>query len=141
MLTYITIGTNDFQRSVDFYEAVFKVLGYSRQPAWTEGWAMWGDEVNPDEGFSFCICPPFDGNLATAGNGTMFAFNADNADLVRRFHATGLLAGGKNEGVPGTRTAYGPDFYVAYLRDPDGHKLACVCRDYSPEADNYTVEE
>ncbi|MDE8558013.1 lactoylglutathione lyase [Pantoea agglomerans] len=141
MLTYITIGTNCHQRSVDFYDTVFKVLGYSRLPARTEGWAMWGDENNPDKGFSFCICPPFDGHPATSGNGTMFAFSADNAELVRRFHAAGLLAGGENEGAPGTRTAYGSDFYVAYLRDPDGHKLACVCRGYSPEADNYTDEE
>lgn len=43
MLAYITIGTNNFQRSVDFYDAIFKVLGYSRLPAWTESWAMWGD--------------------------------------------------------------------------------------------------
>jgi hypothetical protein len=71
----------------------------------------------------------------------MFAFRADNADIVRRFHAAGLRAGGKNEGVPGTRTAYGPDFYVAYLRDPDGHKLACVCQHYSPDADKVSGEE
>jgi hypothetical protein len=45
MLAYITIGTNDFQRSVDFYEAIFKVLGYSRLPAWTESWAMWGMKI------------------------------------------------------------------------------------------------
>lgn len=54
MLTYITIGTNDLQRAVAFYDAIFNVLGYSRLPAWTEDWAMWGDENNPDEGFSFC---------------------------------------------------------------------------------------
>ncbi|BEK74207.1 VOC family protein [Enterobacter asburiae] len=141
MLTYITIGTNDLQRAAAFYDAIFNVLGYSRVPAWTEDWAMWGDENNPDEGFSFCICPPFDRQPATAGNGTMFAFRADNAELVRRFHAVGLLAGGKSEGMPGTRTAYGPDFYVAYLRDPDGHKLACVCQHYSPEADEYSKEQ
>ncbi|TBO73891.1 VOC family protein, partial [Klebsiella quasipneumoniae subsp. similipneumoniae] len=47
MLAYITIGTNDFQRSVDFYDAIFNVLGYSRLPAWTESWAMWGDKNNP----------------------------------------------------------------------------------------------
>lgn len=41
MLAYITIGTNDFQRSVDFYDAIFNVLGYSRLPAWTDSWAMW----------------------------------------------------------------------------------------------------
>ncbi|HDS2795165.1 TPA: VOC family protein [Enterobacter asburiae] len=141
MLTYITIGTNDLQRAAAFYDAIFKVLGYSRLPAWTKDWAMWGDENNPDEGFSFCICPPFDRQPATAGNGTMFAFRAANAELVRRFHAAGLLAGGKSEGMAGTRTAYGPDFYVAYLRDPDGHKLACVCQHYSPEADTFPCEE
>ncbi|MEP8536867.1 VOC family protein [Enterobacter asburiae] len=141
MLTYITIGTNDFQRATAFYDAIFKVLGYSRLPAWTKDWAMWGDENNPDEGFSFCFCPPFDRQPATAGNGTMFAFRAANAEIVRRFHAAGLLAGGKSEGMPGTRTAYGPDFYVAYLRDPDGHKLACVCQHYSPEADTFPDEE
>lgn len=141
MLTYITIGTNDLQRAAAFYDAIFKVLGYSRLPAWTKDWAMWGDENNPDEGFSFCICPPFDRQPATAGNGTMFAFRAANAELVRRFHAAGLLAGGKSEGMPGTRTAYGPDFYVAYLRDPDGNKLACVCQHYSPETDEYSKEQ
>lgn len=116
MLAYITIGTNDFQRAVNFYDAIFNVLGYSRLPAWTDSWAMWG-------------------------NGTMFAFRANSAEIVRRFHAAGLRAGGKDEGVPGTRTAYGPDFYVAYLRDPDGHKLACVCQHYSPDADKLSGEE
>lgn len=51
VLTYITIGTNNFQRAVGFYDAVFKVLGYTRLPAWTEGWAMWGEENNSDEGY------------------------------------------------------------------------------------------
>ncbi len=81
MLTYITIGTNDLQRAAAFYDAIFKVLGYSRLPAWTKDWAMWGDENNPDEGFSFCICPPFDRQPATAGNGTMFAFRAATRSL------------------------------------------------------------
>ena len=141
MLAYITIGTNDFQRAVNLYDAIFNVLGYSRLPARTDSWAMWGNENHPDDEFSFCICPPFDQQPATAGNGTMFAFRADSAEIVRRFHAAGLRAGGKDEGVPGTRTAYGPDFYVAYLRDPDGHKLACVCQHYSPDADKLSGEE
>ncbi|WP_437891265.1 VOC family protein [Phytobacter sp. V91] len=140
MLTYITIGTNNFQRAANFYDAVFKVLGYVRLPAWSEDWAMWGDENNPDEGFCFCVCPPFDCQPAMPGNGTMFAFRADSASLVRRFHSTGILAGGRDEGLPGTRAAYGPDFYVAYLRDPDGHKLACVCQPYSPETDKSVKE-
>jgi hypothetical protein len=48
---------------------------------------MWGNENHPDDEFSFCICPPFDQQPATAGNGTMFAFRADSAEIVRRFHA------------------------------------------------------
>ena len=71
----------------------------------------------------------------------MFAFQADNAEIVRQFHAAGLLAGGQNEGAPGTRPAYGPDFYVAYLRDPDGNKLACVCQHYSPATDKFVKPE
>ncbi|EBX5888779.1 glyoxalase [Salmonella enterica subsp. enterica] len=70
----------------------------------------------------------------------MFAFKANNADLVRRFHAAALLAGGEDEGMPGTRIAYGSDFYVAYLCDPDGHKLACVCQPYFPEMDKFVKE-
>lgn len=69
VLAYITLGTNDFKRSVEFYDAVLTVLGYSRLPAWTESWVMWGDENNPDEGFSFCLCPTFDSHSATAGTG------------------------------------------------------------------------
>lgn len=45
---------------------------------------------------------------------------------VRQFHSVGLAHGGTNEDPPGIRELYGPSFYVAYLRDPDGHKLACV---------------
>ena len=62
MLPYITIGTNNFQRSVDFYDAIFKVLGYSRLPAWTESWAMWGVKASQvhaphtDPTFMLLIC-------------------------------------------------------------------------------------
>jgi catechol 2,3-dioxygenase-like lactoylglutathione lyase family enzyme len=68
MLTYITIGTNDLQRAAAFYDAIFNVLGYSRLPAWTRT-GQCGEMKNPDEGFSFCIWPPFDGQPATAETG------------------------------------------------------------------------
>ncbi|WP_426347482.1 VOC family protein [Cronobacter universalis] len=133
MLMYTTIGTNHLDRMTAFYDAIFDVLGIPRIPSWTEGWATWGESLG--EGFSFCICPPFNKKPATAGNGTMFSFKASSAEEVRKFHAAGLRNGGTDEGKPGVREAYGPDFYVAYLRDPDGHKLACVCYPFSPESD------
>ncbi|ELY7392218.1 VOC family protein [Cronobacter universalis] len=133
MLMYTTIGTNHLDRMTAFYDAIFDVLGIPRIPSWTEGWATWGEPLG--EGFSFCICPPFNKKPATAGNGTMFSFKASSAEEVRKFHVAGLRNGGTDEGKPGVREAYGPDFYVAYLRDPDGHKLACVCYPFSPESD------
>ena len=65
----------------------------------------------------------------------MFAFKADSAEQVRAFHTAGLLNGGSDEGAPGTRSSYEPEFYVAYLRDPDGNKLAAVFHRYEPPAD------
>ena len=66
-------------------------------------------------------------------NGTMIAFRAGSDAEVRAFHAAALEYGGTDEGAPGTRTYYQPSFYVAYVRDPDGNKLACVFHRYGAE--------
>jgi len=65
----------------------------------------------------------------------MMAFPVDSAAKVRQFHAAGLEHGGTDEGRPGTREWYAPDFYVAYLRDPDGNKLSCFYYHYDPAKD------
>lgn len=124
MLLYATLGTADLPRATRFYDAVMAVLDQPRFPEATEGWAGWGN--NYDQGFSLWLCPPFDGAAVSAGNGTMLAFRARDAAQVRDFHAAGMAHGGQDEGAPGLRPQYGPGFYAAYLRDPDGHKLACV---------------
>ncbi|MFN3824220.1 MAG: VOC family protein [Pseudorhodobacter sp.] len=130
MLLYTTVGTNDLPRAVAFYDAIFDVLGHARLPDWADGWAAWGEDY--DAGFSFCLCPAFDGQAATPGNGTMFAFRAKSAAEVRQIHAAGLAHGGEDAGAPGTRVDYGPAFFVAYLRDPDGNKLAAVFHRHDP---------
>ena len=132
MLLYLTLGTSDLDRGVAFYDPVMAVLGHHRIDA-AEGWAGWGQDY--DTGISLWLCPPFDGQRATVGNGTMAAFQATSAAQVRAWHAAGLAHGGTDEGAPGLRDDYGPAFYVAYLRDPDGHKIACAFHRYSPESD------
>jgi predicted lactoylglutathione lyase len=77
------------------------------------------------------ICKPFDGAPATAGNGSMVALRAKNWLQVGAFHAAALANGGTSEGNPGLRLQYNPDFYAAYVRDPDGNKLAVVCRGFT----------
>ncbi len=133
MLLYTTLGTNDLPRALAFYDPVFQALGHARLPDWTGGWAAWGKDY--DNGISFCLCPPYDGQPATPGNGTMIAFRAADAAQVRRFHAAGLAHGGRDAGAPGLREDYGPQFYVAYLRDPDGNKLAAVFHPYDAAKD------
>jgi catechol 2,3-dioxygenase-like lactoylglutathione lyase family enzyme len=128
MFLYVTVGTNDLARSVAFYDALFAALGEPRLPDWTEGWAGWGKEY--DEGIGFWLCPPFDGAPATPGNGTMFAFPCPDALTVRSAWNAAMAAGGMDEGGPGLRPQYGARFYAAYLRDPEGNKIALVHHRY-----------
>jgi catechol 2,3-dioxygenase-like lactoylglutathione lyase family enzyme len=133
MTLYTTVGVSDLVRSTRFYDAVFATLGIRQSPGADAEWAGWGPSY--DGGVSFWICKPFDGNAPSPGNGTMVAFRARNAEEVRAFHAAALANGGKDEGQPGTREMYGPTFYVAYVRDPDGNKLACVYHRYDARQD------
>jgi catechol 2,3-dioxygenase-like lactoylglutathione lyase family enzyme len=120
----MTFGTSDLARAIRFYDAVLATIGVGRAPGWPKGWAGWGDAYG--EGVSFWVCPPYNGKLPTAGNGTMITLYARNEKEVHDFHAAALASGGSDEGPPGTRPYYDPTFYVAYVRDPDGNKLACA---------------
>ncbi|WP_370224784.1 VOC family protein [Pararhodobacter marinus] len=123
MLSYLTLGTGDLDRAQDFYDAVLGALGYARleNDANGRGYGLPGASHS-----GFWINEPYDRRPAGAGNGTMACFNAPSRAAVRAFHAAGLAHGGRDEGAPGLRD-YGPHFYAAYLRDPDGNKLSAVC--------------
>lgn len=131
---YVTVGVSDFARARRFYEAVFAAIGVPWNPAsdTAAGWAGWGPDY--DGGVSFWICPPFDGGAPSPGNGAMTAFRAASEAEVEAFHAAAIANGGTSEGAPGTRPYYEPSFYVAYVRDPDGNKLACVFHHHDPAA-------
>lgn len=126
MLSYVTIGADDVPRSARFYAAILAPLGYATTEA--------------ADGFEFAragglgtvyVRKPYDGREASVGNGSMTAFQAETHDLVRRLHAAGLAAGGSDEGAPGFRDAYSDRFYVGYLRDPVGNKIAIFCTNLS----------
>lgn len=135
MFTYTCLGSNDIVRAVRFYDATLGALGIARcytpdesNPEGRFGWGNYKDGA-ADE-LSLWVGPPFDGRPATVGNGVMIAFRADSWQAVDQFHALTLLHGGSSEGAPGLRPQYGADFYAAYVRDPDGNKLAAVCRGF-----------
>lgn len=133
MLTYVYFGTNDLDLAVRFYDAALGPLGMARcitsDPEWDLTSAGWGiyEEGGARE-LAFWIGKPFDRRPASVGNGSMIAFDAPSRKAVDEFHAAALAHGGRCDGPPGLRLHYGPDFYVAYVRDPDGNKVAAVCR-------------
>ncbi len=125
MIAYVTVGADDIQVAKRFYAAVLPALGYSVKEG-PEG-LSYALPATPGQGPvlpDFYVKPTFDGGPASAGNGTMVAFEAEDQQQVRDLHAAALAAGGTDEGPPGFRAAYGPRFYVGYLRDPQGNKIA-----------------
>jgi catechol 2,3-dioxygenase-like lactoylglutathione lyase family enzyme len=130
MIAYVTVGADDIALAKRFYAAILPALGYGLSEG-PEGLsyvlpAKPGDLVVPPD---FYVKPTFDGRPASAGNGVMVAFEARGQQQVRDLHAAGLAAGGSDEGPPGFRASYGPDFYVGYLRDPQGNKIALFSSD------------
>jgi len=133
MFTYVYLGTNDLERATRFYDAAMASLGLRRcvtnDSEWDRISAGWGTyEDGGVRELALWVGKPFDQRAATTGNGTMVAFKARSWKEVDEFHAAALASGGSSEGAPGLRPHYGPDFYAAYVRDPDGNKLAAVCR-------------
>jgi catechol 2,3-dioxygenase-like lactoylglutathione lyase family enzyme len=136
VFTYVCLGSNDPARSARFYDAALGALGLTRcdtsdEGGW-DGWYGWGTYENHGASeVALWLCRPYDGRPASAGNGTMVAFRASSWAQVDAFHTAALAHGGMSEGPPGLRPQYNPDFYAAYVRDPDGNKLAAVCRGYT----------
>ena len=127
MIGYTTLGTNDLPRAAAFYDQLLGSIGAKR---WMEGDRFIAWACTPDKP-ALGVITPYDGKAATVGNGTMVAFSARSWKEVEQFHAQALAHGGTSEGAPGLRPQYTPDFYAAYVRDPDGNKLAAVCRGFT----------
>ena len=130
MIAYVTVGADDIALAKRFYSAFLPALGYGLGEG-PEG-LSYALPIEPGQSVAlpdFYVKPTFNGLPASAGNGAMVAFEACNQKQVRDLHAAALAAGGFDEGQPGFRDAYGPHFYVGYLRDPQGNKIALFSND------------
>lgn len=128
MIGYVTVGADDIARAECFYSAFLLGLGYALEVS-HEGlsYVMPATAGRLCEAADFYVKPPFDGKAASVGNGMMVAFKVGTQAMVRDLHAAALAAGGQNEGMPGFRADYSAHFYVAYMRDPQGNKIALFC--------------
>jgi len=128
MIGYVTVGANDIPLAEKFYSAFLPSLGYGLEVS-SEGlsYSIPGPAGQGPETPDFYVKPPHDGQAASTGNGAMVAFMVPTQAKVRELHAAALAAGGQDEGAPGFRAAYSAHFYVGYLRDPQGNKIALFC--------------
>ena len=129
MFSHVTVGTSDLERSKLFYDAVLGPLGLKQRVVSPDGGPPAACWIKPGSTLPrFYVYIPFDGNPATTGNGSMVAFLAPSTAAVDAAYAAGLSAMGRDEGAPGPRPHYGPGYYAAYLRDPDGNKVQIAYR-------------
>lgn len=125
VLSHVSIGSNDFERAIAFYDAVLATLG-CRRILEHPGAVAYGKQF-PE----FWVQTPIDGQPARTANGIHFGFLADSCEAVHAFHAAALDHGGVDDGPPEPRPHYGVEYYGCFIRDPDGHKIEAMYWDES----------
>ncbi len=120
MLHHISIGTADIVRAARFYDETLGLLGYKRIMNFLPKAVAYGADTAV-----FWVQQPRDGE-ARAGNGAHVAFIAKDRKSVDAFHEKALEMGGQDNGAPGLRPGYGPDYYGAFVIDRDGNKIEAV---------------
>ncbi|WP_090047411.1 VOC family protein [Limnohabitans sp. 2KL-27] len=123
MFSHVMVGVKDLEASRKFYDAVLGTVGIAAGVANNQRYFY----RSPTG--SFGITTPINGEAATVGNGTTYGFKAISTEQAEAFHAAGLAHGGVTcENPPGWREGPSGKLFLAYLRDPDGHKICVVHR-------------
>jgi catechol 2,3-dioxygenase-like lactoylglutathione lyase family enzyme len=124
MLDHASITVSRIDHAARFYDAVFTALGVVKVGS-DESWLGYGERADgAHPGRSYVSIRA--GGVPQADR-RHWAFKAPSRAAVDRFHAAGLLAGGRDDGRPGLRPAYHPSYYAAFLLDPDGNRIEAVC--------------
>ena len=134
MIDHFSLGVRDLNRSGAFYDAVLAPLGCVRLTEWPPAPAHphrslgYGPPGADPEGVSGET--PFNleerPDAVPAGSGFHMCFRAPDRAAVDAFHREGLAQGGTDQGKPGLREHYGPNYYAAFLIDPDGWWIEAV---------------
>jgi catechol 2,3-dioxygenase-like lactoylglutathione lyase family enzyme len=121
MLDHVSIGVRDIAKARTFYDAALKPLGYNCLSADETSLGYGKETVGFWIGLTGRPVPD------DPKSGVHFCFTAPSRSSVAAFHAAGIAAGGRDNGAPGIREAYGPGYFAAYVCDPDGYRLEAYC--------------
>ncbi len=128
MFNHVMIGSNDIERSKRFYDAVLGTLG-AGEPLRNKAGSGHTRLFYRHEGSTFCITEPINDQDATCANGATIGFKCSSPEQVREFHDVAIANGGQSiEDPPGPRDSNLGAMHLAYVRDPDGHKLCAIYR-------------
>ena len=127
MLDHISLGVSNLERSRRFYDAVLPPVGLVRTVDFQGRGSDYG-AIPGQLGVQFTITVEVN---VSPSPGVHVCFRAPGREAVRAFHSAALAAGGKDDGEPGLRSQYHPDYYAAFVLDPDGHRIEAVC--HAPE--------
>ncbi|MBI3703130.1 MAG: VOC family protein [Rhizobiales bacterium] len=123
MLDHVSLGVASLERSRQFYDAVLRTLGIVRTVDFGDGRGSDYGAMAGQLGVEFTITvepgvvPSF---------GMHLCFRAPGRAAVQAFHAAALAKGGRDDGAPGLRRLYHPNYFAAYVLDPDGHRIEVV---------------
>ena len=125
MFSHVMFGTDDMDKSKQFYDATLAALGHNPGMLDDKGRFFY---VTPTGVFG--ITQPIDGNSTTHANGGTVGFIASSSEAVDNWHKAGLENGGVEcEEPPGIRAGSFGNLYAAYLRDPYGNKICAIYRE------------
>ena len=128
MFSHVMVGSNDIERSKQFYDAVLKTLGVG-EPFRNVAGSGHIRLFYRHDGGTFCISEPINGETATFANGGTIGFKCNSPEQVREFHDVAVAHGGTSiEEAPGLREGKMGAMHLAYVRDPDGNKLCALYR-------------
>jgi len=117
IIDHIGLSVSDLEASKAFYTRALKPLGITLIME-VHGWAGFGKGEKPEFWF---------GPHHSVQHPMHIAFLAESREAVDQFYQAAIEAGGKDNGKPGIREIYHPDYYGAFVIDPDGHNIEAVC--------------
>jgi len=121
MINHVSIGVRDLVRTKRFYEAALQPLGYRCLSEASGSLGFGRDAV------AFWVSVVERPVVADKDSGLHFCFTAPTRNSVNAFHAAALGAGGRDNGKPGVRADYDPNYYAAFVIDPDGYRIEAYC--------------
>ena len=117
IIDHIGLAVSNYDRSKRFFCRALAPLGLELVKE-VHGWAGLGKDGKPELWFGVGV---------QAHSPLHIAFIAESRDQVRAFYAAALAAGGTDNGPPGIREVYHPNYYGAFVIGPDGHNVEAVC--------------